>query len=68
MRMTLNIEDSLIEKASELPGIRDKTTLVKLGLEALAAREHAIRLAKPGGTERRLKNIVKELPRNEQSW
>ncbi len=57
MRATLNIEDELIEKASELTGIKEKTTLVKLGLEALIARESARRLAELGGTERQLKAI-----------
>ena len=57
MRTTLNIEDKLVEKASELTGIKEKTTLVKLGLEALIARESARRLAELGGTEKRLKTI-----------
>ena len=39
MRTTLNIEDGLIDKASKMTGIKEKTTLVKLGLEALIARE-----------------------------
>jgi len=55
MRTTLNIDDTLIERASELTGIKEKTTLVQLGLEALIARESARRLAKLGGTERQLK-------------
>jgi len=55
MRTTLNIEDKLIEKASELTGIKEKTTLVRLGLEALIARESARRLAELGGTEKQLK-------------
>jgi Arc/MetJ family transcription regulator len=57
MRTTLNIEDTLVERASELTGIKEKTTLVKLGLEALIAKESARRLAKLGGTERQLKAI-----------
>ncbi|AFM23356.1 hypothetical protein Desti_0629 [Desulfomonile tiedjei DSM 6799] len=57
MRTTLNIEDTLIEKASELTGIKEKTTLVRLGLEALIARESARRLAQLGGTEKQLKAI-----------
>ncbi|MDY0041301.1 MAG: type II toxin-antitoxin system VapB family antitoxin [Desulforhabdus sp.] len=57
MRTTLNIDDTLIEKASELTGIKEKTTLVKLGLEALIARESAKRLAKLGGTEKQLEVI-----------
>jgi Arc/MetJ family transcription regulator len=57
MRTTLNIEDTLVKRASELTGIKEKTTLVKLGLEALIARESAKRLAKLGGTQRQLKAI-----------
>lgn len=57
MRTTLNIEDSLIEKASRMTGVKEKTTLVKLGLEALIARESGKRLAKLGGTEKQLKPI-----------
>ncbi|MEW6770868.1 MAG: type II toxin-antitoxin system VapB family antitoxin [Bacillota bacterium] len=57
MRTTLNIEDELLEKASKLTGIKEKTSLVKLGLEALIARESAKRLAKLGGTEKRLTMI-----------
>ncbi len=35
MRTTLNIEDNLIDKASKMTGIKEKTALVKLGLKAL---------------------------------
>ena len=54
MRTTLNIKDDLIEKVSKLTGIKEKTTLVRLGLEALIARESSKRLAKLGGTEKNL--------------
>jgi Arc/MetJ family transcription regulator len=57
MRTTLNIEDELLSKASKLTGIKEKTALVKLGLEALIAKESSKRLAKLGGTEKRLKMI-----------
>ena len=57
MRTTLNIEDKLLEKAARLTGIKEKTSLVRLGLEALIARESGKRLAKLGGTERRLHPI-----------
>ena len=57
MRTTLNIDDNLIDKASKMTGIKEKTALVKLGLEALIARESGKRLAKLGGTERQLKPI-----------
>ncbi|MEA3369489.1 MAG: type II toxin-antitoxin system VapB family antitoxin [Candidatus Ratteibacteria bacterium] len=54
MRTTLNIKDDLIKKVSRLTGIKEKTTLVRLGLEALIARESSKRLAKLGGTEKNL--------------
>jgi Arc/MetJ family transcription regulator len=57
MRTTINIEDSLINKASKMTGVKEKTALVKLGLEALIARESGKRLAKLGGTEKQLKSI-----------
>ena len=57
MRTTLNIEDSLIDKAAKLTGITEKTSLVRLGLEALIAAESAKRLAKLGGTEKQLRPI-----------
>ena len=57
MRTTLNIEDELLDKAKRLTGIKEKTSLVRLGLEALIARESGKRLAKLGGTEKRLKLI-----------
>ena len=57
MRTTLNIEDSLINKASKITGIKEKTALVKLGLEALIARESSKRLARLGGTQKQLEAI-----------
>ena len=57
MRTTLNIEDDLIDKAAKITGIKEKTALVKLGLEALIARESARRLAKLGGTQKQLQAI-----------
>jgi len=57
MRTTLNIEDELLDKAARLTGIKGKTLLVRLGLEALIARESGSRLAKLGGTEKRLVRI-----------
>ena len=57
MRTTLNIDDSLIRKAAQLTGVSEKTSLVRLGLEALISLESARRLAALGGTERTLKKI-----------
>ena len=57
MRTTLNIDEELLAKAAELTGIKEKTSLVKLGLEALIARESAKRLAALAGTEKNLEMI-----------
>jgi Arc/MetJ family transcription regulator len=57
MRTTLNIDSVVLEKASKLTGIKEKTSLVKLGLEVLIARESSRRLAKLGGTQRQLKLV-----------
>ena len=54
MRTTLIIEDDLIERASMLTGVKEKTSLVRMGLEALIASESGRRLAKLGGTEKNL--------------
>ena len=62
MRTTLNIEDKLIDKASKLTGIKEKTSLVRLGLQALIARESSKRLAKLGGTEKKLKISKRRRP------
>jgi Arc/MetJ family transcription regulator len=57
MRTTLNIDDELLDQAFKLTGTREKTTLVRLGLEALIARESAKRLARLGGTEKQLQPV-----------
>jgi Arc/MetJ family transcription regulator len=57
MRTTLNIDDSILREASKLTGVKEKTALVRLGLEALIARESARRLAELGGTEKRLRPV-----------
>jgi Arc/MetJ family transcription regulator len=57
MRTTLNIEDELLKKAAQLTGIKEKTFLVRLGLEALIARESSKRLAKLGGSENKMEMI-----------
>ena len=57
MRTTLNIDDELISKAAKLTGISEKTSLVRLGLEALIALESARRLAALGGTEKNISPV-----------
>lgn len=54
MKTTLNIDDQLLSTAAKLTGVQEKTSLVRMGLEALIARESARRLAALGGTEKKL--------------
>ncbi len=51
------LDESLVSRARELTGIKEKTALVHAALEALIAREAARRLAALGGTEPELEEI-----------
>lgn len=62
MRTTIHIDDEALRKASRLTGIREKTSLVRKGLEALIARESARRLARLGGTQKQLRPIHRRRP------
>ena len=55
VRLTLNIDPTLLAEASDLTGVKQKVVLVRMGLEALVARGAARRLAALGGSERRPK-------------
>lgn len=50
------INKSLLQKASELTGLRERTALLNAGLEALIARESARRLVALGGTQKKLRS------------
>jgi hypothetical protein len=63
MRTTLNIDDQILKKASQLTGITEKTALVRLGLEALITLESSKRLAKLGGSEKNLRSIPRRRPK-----
>jgi Arc/MetJ family transcription regulator len=57
MRTTMNVDDALIERAQELTGIKERNTLVRMGLEALVQREAGRRLARLGGTDPEIEDI-----------
>ncbi len=57
MKTTLNIDDDLLVRAAKLTGIKEKTSLVRRGLEALISLESARRLAELGGSEKGLLSI-----------
>lgn len=52
MRTTLNLDDELLEKASRLTGIEERTALVREAMKALIERESARRLARLGERSR----------------
>lgn len=62
MRTTLNIDDEVLQAASQLTGVKEKTSLVRMGLEALVSLESAKRLARLGGTEKQLRPITRRRP------
>jgi hypothetical protein len=57
MRTTLNIDEQLLKDASDLTGIKEKTALVRLGLETLISQENRKRLIALGGTQKQLRPI-----------
>jgi len=63
MRTTINIDKELLDKASALTKIEEKTSLVRMGLRALIALESSRRLARLGGTEKDLRSIPRRRSR-----
>ncbi|MCC6953738.1 MAG: type II toxin-antitoxin system VapB family antitoxin [Deltaproteobacteria bacterium] len=51
-KTTLNIRDDLLQEAAEATGVKEKTALIHLGLEALIKKAARERLAKLGGSLR----------------
>ncbi|HKP94894.1 MAG TPA: type II toxin-antitoxin system VapB family antitoxin [Fibrobacteria bacterium] len=62
MRTTLNIDEAILKEASELTGITEKTSLVRMGLETLIAQENRKRLIALGGTQKGLRPIPRRRP------
>ena len=57
MRTTLNIDEDILQKASQLTGIKEKTSLVLMGLKALITQASQKRLIELGGSEPKLRSI-----------
>ena len=51
MRTTVTIDDALLAKAVELTGTKEKSALLREGLQTLIRVESARRLAALGGTD-----------------
>jgi Arc/MetJ family transcription regulator len=50
MRTTVNLDEELLATASEYTGIKERSTLLRMGLESLIALEAGKRLVALGGT------------------
>lgn len=57
LRTTVVLDRDLLERATELSGIRGRSDLLRAALDALVQRESARRLARLGGTEPDLESI-----------
>jgi Arc/MetJ family transcription regulator len=62
MRTTVTLDEELLKDAEEYTGIKERATLIRLGLEALIQREAARRLARMGGSEPNLKIPLRRRP------
>lgn len=57
LRTTVTLDEKLLERAAELAGPMDRSTLLNTALKSLIARETARRLALLGGSEPDLKAV-----------
>ncbi len=62
MRTTVALDDELLAKAQAFTGLSEKSSLMREALKALIERESARRLARLGGTQRRLKAPPRRRP------
>ena len=51
MRTTITLDDELLAKAMEYTGVKERTTVIRMALESLVAREAGRRLARLGGSD-----------------
>ena len=65
MRTTLVLDDDLLAEAQRLTGVKERTALVREGLNALIERESARRLARLGASEPDLAAISRRRPLDE---
>ncbi|MEW6118880.1 MAG: type II toxin-antitoxin system VapB family antitoxin [Pseudomonadota bacterium] len=51
MRTTINLDETLLERAQTLSGVQERSALLREALTALIERESARRLARLGGSQ-----------------
>lgn len=59
MRTTVNLDEALLTRAQDLSGVQERSALLREALNALIQRESARRLARLGGSEPQLQEIVR---------
>lgn len=62
MRTTIALDDDLVAEAQSYTGLTEKSSLVREALKALIERESARRLARLGGSQRKLKAPPRRRP------
>lgn len=62
MRTTITLDDELVNRAKQLTGIAETTTLVRTALTALVRKESARRLAALGGTMPDIQDVRRRRP------
>lgn len=63
LRTTVNLDESLVEEAMRVTGVRERTLLIHEGLKALVSRENARRLARLAGSEPQLRAVPRRRSR-----
>ena len=51
MRTTVTLDDELLKAAEEFTGVKERSTLLRMALEALVHREASLQLAALGGSD-----------------
>jgi Arc/MetJ family transcription regulator len=51
VHITVTVDDELLKDAEKYTGVKERATLIRMGLEALVQREAARRLARLSGSD-----------------
>lgn len=62
MRMTVDLDEALVEEARRLTGLTERSAVIREGLKALIGRERARQLARLGGAEPDAQAIPRRRP------
>ena len=65
MRTTINLDETLLNEARRITGVKERTALLREGLQALIERESARRLARLGGSEPQLRPVTRRRAKSE---